>query len=104
MTTETVSQEQREMARKDAEEYQSRILQRLSQVKQTYAAECMGVSSSTVSRMVTDDLFRFCELLAALNLQVAPDDGVIITQTELDAFETMAYRYLETRQRKKGRL
>ncbi|WAW01195.1 lambda phage CII family protein [Oxalobacter formigenes] len=104
MTTETVSQELREMTRKDAEEYQARILQRLSQVKQTCAADCMGVSSSTVSRMVTDDLFRFCELLAALNLQVAPDDVVITTQAELDAFETFAFRYMESRQRKRGRL
>ena len=102
MTTETVSQELREMTRKDAEKYQARILQRLSQVKQTYAADCMGVSSSTVSRLVSDDLFRFCEFLAALNLQPAPDDAIVTTQTEIDALETFAYKYLEAKAKKKG--
>ena len=95
MTT-TVSPDQSEITRKDAARIQSEILQRIAQMKQVNVAERMGVNASTISRFVSDDLYRFCELMAVLGFQVAPNDAVITTQDELNVLKMWAIRFLES--------
>lgn len=92
---ETVLPDQSEKTRKSAAKIQAAVLQRLAEVTQTKAAERMGVSVSTVSRAVSDDLCRICEILAAIGFQVAPIDAVITTQAELDVLKRWGIRYLE---------
>ena len=55
-----------------------------------------GVSSSTVSRS-KEDLASICHLLAAIGLQVAPVDAVVVSRDDMHALERMAYKYLQTR-------
>jgi len=84
-----------EKTRKNAANIQSVFLQRVAEVTQTRIAERMGVSVSTVSRAISDDLYRICEILAAAGFQLAPEDAVVTTQQELDALKRMAIRYLQ---------
>jgi len=97
-----VSQEHVESTRKTGESLQSEVLRRLADVTQARAAACMGVSESTVSRM-RDDLGRFTQLLASIGLKVADVDSMTVERSELDALESMAFKYLELRRRLKGR-
>lgn len=91
----TVSATSLENTRKDAAKIQSEVLQRVAAITQTKIAEQLGVSVSTVSRAVSDDLYRVCEILAACGLQLAPIDAVVTTQEELDALKRWAIRYLQ---------
>lgn len=93
---ETVSPPDTEKTRKCAAKIQSEILQRIAHITQTKIADSMGVSVSTVSRAVSDDLGRVCEILAAAGLQVAPIDAVVTTQGELDSLKRWTIRYLES--------
>lgn len=97
MSTETVSADRVESTRKTAARIQAAILQRLAAVTQERAAACMGVSASTVSRAVTDDLERVCQILAALGLQAAPVDSMVVSRDEMRALERMACKYLQIR-------
>ncbi|MGE5622227.1 MAG: CII family transcriptional regulator [Bacillota bacterium] len=99
---ETVSPETAESTRKTAESIQSAILRRLADMTQAHAAACMGVSESTVSRM-REDLPKFCQLLAAIDLKVADRDSMIVDRSELEALESMALKYLELRRQMKAR-
>ena len=72
------------------------ILQRLAEVTQERAAECMGVHASTVSR-AKEDLERVCQLLASIGLQVAPLDSMVVSRDDMQALERMAYKYLQSR-------
>src|SRR5690625_4520925 len=92
----TVSPEQVESTRRKAARLQGTILRQLALVTQEYAADCMGVSSSTVSRQ-KEDLERFCQLLAAIDLQVSPIDAVVVEQSEIAALEGMAFKYLQAK-------
>lgn len=92
----TVSPDLVEITRKKGATIQSVILRRLAAVTQEHAADCMGVHSSTVSRQ-KEDLERFCQLLAALGLQVNPADSVVASQDEIVALESMAYKYLQAK-------
>lgn len=96
MSIDTVSPETIESARKTGARIRADIGSRLAEVTQARAADCMGVSASTVSRAVAD-LDHVCHLLAALGLQVAPLDAVVATQADVQALERMAYRYLQSR-------
>lgn len=97
MSTEQVSAERVEMTRKTAARIQAAILQRLAGVTQERAAACMGVSASTVSRAVADDLERVCQIMAALGLQVAEADSIVVSRDEIRALERMACKYLQSR-------
>lgn len=93
---EKVSPDKVENTRKIGARIQADILQRLALVTQERAAECMGVSSSTVSRS-KEDLEQVCQLLAAIGFQLAPVDAVVVSQDDMRALERMAFKYLQTR-------
>lgn len=101
MTTETVSPDKVESTRKTGAHIESLILRRLAEVTQDRAADFMGTSASTVSR-VKEDLERVCQLLAALDLQVTSLDSMVISQDELSGLRAMAFEYLRA-QREKDR-
>ncbi|WP_050465117.1 CII family transcriptional regulator [Herbaspirillum autotrophicum] len=94
MSTETVSLDPIEMTRKTGARIQGEVLQRLAYVTQERAAECMGVSASTVSR-TKDQLEHVCQLFAAIGLQISASDSVVISQKELSGLKYLAHRYLE---------
>lgn len=95
-SADAVSPDAVEMTRKAGAQIQAVILQRLARVTQTHAAACMGVSASTVSRM-NEDVERVAQLLAACGMKVADQDAMVVERTELDALESMAFKYLELR-------
>lgn len=82
---------------------ESDILRRVAEKTQTLAAACMGVHPSTVSRML-EDLPRWSQLLAALELQVASSDSMLFDPDEIFAIENMASKYLNSKieSRRKG--
>lgn len=93
---EEVSTNRSENARKIGARIQSEILQRLAEVTQERAADCMGVSASTISRS-KEDLDKVCHLIAALGFQLAPVGAVVVSQDDMRALERMAFKYLQTR-------
>ncbi|MBV2161396.1 MAG: CII family transcriptional regulator [Achromobacter sp.] len=97
MNTQAVSPDQVESTRKIGARLYSEILQRLADVTQERAADFMGTSASTVSRM-KEDVERVCHLLAAIDFQVAPSDAVVVDQREQQAIESLAFKYLQARQ------
>jgi hypothetical protein len=42
-------------------------------------------------------LEQVCHLLAAIGLQIAPVDSVVVSRDDMHALERMAYKYLQTR-------
>lgn len=94
---EKVSPEQVEITRKIGARIHGEILQRLALVTQDRAADCMGISASTVSRSVKEDLDKVCQLLAAIGFQLASSDSVVISQSELTGLETMTFKYLQAK-------
>ncbi|MBU9228225.1 MarR family transcriptional regulator [Burkholderia multivorans] len=99
-TVETVSASEIENARKLGARNESEILRAVARVTQAHVADCMGVSASTISRAL-DDLNRWALLLAAAGLQVVPVDSMVVDAHELTALESMAFKYLETRQQQR---
>lgn len=102
MNTQSVSGDHVESTRKLGARIQSDVLRRLADVTQQRAATCMGVDASTVSRS-KEDLEKVCHLLAALGLQVAPLDAMIVSRADMEALERMAFKYLQTRIESDGR-
>lgn len=96
MSTPQVSSEEMESTRTLGARNESEVLRAVSRITQAHAADCMGVSPSTISRTL-EDLPRWSVLLAALGLQLAPTDSMVVDRAELTALENMALRYLETR-------
>lgn len=47
-------------------------LQRMSSIGQNHVAEQLGTSESTVSRLVSAELERVCQVFAVLGLKVVP--------------------------------
>ena len=92
----SLSSDVQESTRKKAERIQSAILRQLAYTHQSVAADRMGVSESTVSRQ-KEDLERFCQLLAAIDLEVSPADAVVMEQAEIAALEGLAFKYLKAR-------
>ncbi|OZI59922.1 CII family transcriptional regulator [Bordetella genomosp. 11] len=97
MSMQPVSTDEQESTRKIGARLYSEILQRLADVTQDRAAEFMGTSPSTVSRM-KEDVERVCHLLAAIDIQLAPSDSVVVDQREQQAIESLAFKYLQARQ------
>lgn len=81
--------------RQASSEIQSDILQRLSVVTQTRTAELIGVSGSTVSRFISEDLEKFSLLLSAIEMKVCSSNSVISTPDEFLMIKIWANRYLE---------
>lgn len=96
-TVETVSPDEVENTRMLGARNRAEILQTIARVTQTHAADCMGVSASTVSRELEDKLDRWSLMLAAFGLQVVPMGSMVVDPHELNALESMALKYLETR-------
>lgn len=72
-----------------ARKSQSLVLQRLNQPgTATRLARDLGVSEATISRIKTDSMSLFCELLDLLNLQVM-DKHIVAVDPK--AFESAAY-------------
>ncbi|MBR8434800.1 MarR family transcriptional regulator [Burkholderia cenocepacia] len=99
-TVETVSPEEIESTRMLGARNESEILRAISRVTQAHVADCMSVSPSTISRTL-EDLNRWATLLAAAGLQVVPVDSMVVDAHELTALESMAFKYLETRQQQR---
>ncbi|WP_104655071.1 CII family transcriptional regulator [Ralstonia insidiosa] len=94
MTTETVSAEEIESARKLAARNEAEVLRAVARITQAHAAACMGVSASTISRTL-EDLGRWSQLLSVLGLQVAPTGSMVVDSQDLLSLKRMALRYLE---------
>lgn len=97
MSTGSVSAEQLESTRKLGARNEAEVLRAVARVTQAHAATCMGVSASTISRTL-EDLPKWAQLLAAFGLQIAPTDSMVVDRIELNALESMAFKYLEARQ------
>ncbi len=97
MSTPTVSPDDIESTRKIGARLYAEILQRLADVTQERAADFMGTSASTISRM-KDDVEKVCHLLAAIDFQLASSDSVVVDQREQQAIESLAFKYLQARQ------
>lgn len=94
MSTQAVSADKLESTRKSGARIHGEVLRRLADVTQERAADCMGVDASTLSRF-KDGMDRFCHLLAALGMQVAPGDSVVVSRDDLQALKRMAFKYLQ---------
>ncbi|AZW22938.1 transcriptional regulator [Bordetella bronchiseptica] len=97
MNAQPVSSNDVESTRKIGARLYSEFLQRLADVTQERAADFMGASASTVSRM-KEDVEKVCHLLAAIDFQLAPSDAVVVDQREQQAIESLAFKYLQARQ------
>lgn len=93
MSADTVSPDPVESTRKNGEKLHSELLRWIADVTQERAANCMGVSASTVSRL-KQDLGQFAHLLAALGLQIAATDSVVVDREDQRALKRMALNYL----------
>jgi hypothetical protein len=82
----TVSSSIAERARKFA----SIALQRISAVGQNTIAAEIGVSPPTISRFVSDDLERACQVLAAAGLKVVANDRVCVDPHMYEAMHRIA--------------
>jgi hypothetical protein len=94
MTTDAVSNEETESARKLAARNESEVLRAVARVTQAHVAACMDVSASTISRTL-EDLPRWAHLFAACGLQVAPVGSMVVDSEDLRSLKRMALRYLE---------
>lgn len=68
------------------------ILKALSVKGQAVAADCMGVSESTVSRMKDGELEKLSGLLAAIGLKVVPTNMHCYPEAEIEALRILARR------------
>lgn len=82
----TVSGSVAERARK----FVSVALQRISAKGQNAIADEIGVSASTMSRFVSDDLERACQVLAAAGLKVVDSSRVCVDPHMYEAMHRIA--------------
>lgn len=97
MSTQSVSPDQVESTRKIGERLRAEFGTAVAVFTQVHAAELMGTSPSTVSRIVTDDLGKVCQLMAAIGWQFAPLDAMVVSKERLEALELFTYEYLRTK-------
>ncbi|AZV95466.1 transcriptional regulator [Bordetella sp. J329] len=93
MNEQQVSASDVERTRKIGARLFSEFLQQLASVKQEHAAACMGVDPSTISR-IKGDAEKLCQLMAAMGIQFAPADAMVVSKAQLEAYEEFAYEYL----------
>ncbi|MCM2493289.1 CII family transcriptional regulator [Burkholderia glumae] len=94
MSSETVSSEEVESTRKLGARIESEMLRAIARATQARAAACMGVSASTVSRML-DDLPKWALLMASIGIQAAPIEALVVEKKEIEAAEIFALKYLQ---------
>lgn len=82
------------ITRKKAKRIEGEVLRHLADVTQAHVAKCMDVHASTISRM-KEQLNDFAQLLAALNLQLAAADSVVVAKEDQIALKRMAYNWLK---------
>lgn len=70
-------------------------MRRLAEFTQERAADCMGVSPSTVSRM-REKISEVAMLMAAIGCQTTGADCMVVSQAELTALKLLGYKYLQT--------
>lgn len=70
--------------------YLALSLQRISSVGQKAISEQLGTSEATVSRFVSADLERACQVLAAAGLKVVPCEMKCYPLDQIDAILTLA--------------
>lgn len=70
--------------------YLALVLQRLSSAGQNAVAEQIGTSEATVSRFVSGELERACQILAVLGLKVVPVEMKCYPKDQLDAILLLA--------------
>lgn len=73
-----------------ARKFHSLALQRVASVGQTNIATQLQVSESTISRFVSADLERACEVMAILGLKVVPVDMKCYPKDQIEAIFTLA--------------
>ena len=83
---ERVSSSIRGRARKN----HSLLLQSMRDVSQARVAELIGVSEGTLSTMKNDQLERFCALVAACGLRLAPVTHQLYDESVISAIKTLA--------------
>ena len=86
----TVSAASTERARK----FVSLAMQRISAVGQNKIADEIGVSAPTVSRWVSDDLERACQILVAAGLKVVPAEMQCFPPRKVAIFMELARDHL----------
>jgi hypothetical protein len=94
IATKPVSDDLVESTRKNGARIESDILRRLADVTQDHAATCMGISPSTVSRM-RERIGELAHLLAAIDMQVAASNSVVVDKEDQRALKRMAYNWLK---------
>lgn len=70
--------------------FHSLVLQRAASVGQNQIAEQLQVSEATISRFVSADLERACQVLAVLGLKVVPSDMKCYPKDQIEAIFTLA--------------
>lgn len=80
-----------ETARKIASE----IRRGLASYGQAPAARAIGVSESTVSRLVSEHLDNLARILALLELKVVPSTDITVDPERMQAYRTLAKAYLD---------
>jgi len=70
-------------------------MQRIAATGQNKIAEAIGTSEATVSRFIANDLERACQILAAVDLQVATADSMVVDPEEMRSLKRMAMKYLQ---------
>jgi hypothetical protein len=73
-----------------ARKFHALALQRVASVGQTSIAEQLQVSESTVSRFVSADLERACQVMSILGLKVVPIDMKCYPKDQIEAIFTLA--------------
>lgn len=66
------------------------VLRQLQQHGQKPIADEIGMDESTLSRWKTGHIEQFCKFLAALGLQLAPPEAVLVRRDYLFSMETLA--------------
>lgn len=76
----------------------SAAIRHISEVGQNKIAEQLGVSPPTVSRFVSEDLERACQILALAGMKVVPIDRVCVKKHMFEAIATLAYGVVDDRE------
>lgn len=91
MNTIPVSSEVLEKSRK----FHSLALQKISKVGQNEIAKLISTSDSTLSRFVSADLERACQILAASGLKIVPIEMRCYDHETIEAIFTLAKKNLQ---------
>ena len=75
-----------------ARKIESAIMKRMHSVGQKQVAEAIGMSESTISKWVgpSGTLEKFCQILAFLDLKVAPTTDILFDPARLEALMLLA--------------